>query len=134
MGKYYYSVMWLAIGIISSIDIYWSITNQHMLMEMEENPVGRYLIHREDGSIALFMSIKVAGTILALGILVSLYHWKKKYAWPTIITLTVAQFLLLSYLNDGYIVKNKTPKEHFKWQSTNINAKPVSTSSRKKSQ
>jgi hypothetical protein len=61
--------MWLAIGIISSIDIYWSIINQNVLGELEENPIGRYLIEISDGSVALFMSVKVAGTIIALGVL-----------------------------------------------------------------
>ena len=134
MGKYYYSIMWMAIGIISAIDIYWSIINQSVLGELEENPIGRYLINISDGDIALFMSVKVAGTIIALGVLVFLYHWKQKYAWPIIISLTVAQFFLLSYLNTDYIVKNETLKEHFKWQSTSTNVKPVSTSSKKKSQ
>ena len=95
MGKYYYAVMWMAIGIISSVDIYWAIANQDMMMELEENPIGRYLIGVDDGSIALFMSVKVAGTIIALGSLVFLYHWKQKYAWPIIITITLAQFFLL---------------------------------------
>ena len=98
MGKYYYAVMWLAIGIISSIDIYWAIVNQDMIMELEENPIGRYLIEKDDGSVALFMCIKVTGTVIALGSLVVLYHWKKKYAWPIIIALTIAQFWLLNYL------------------------------------
>jgi len=133
MGKYYYAVMWMAIGIISSIDVYWAIVNQDMMMEVEENPVGRYLMGMKGGGIALFMSVKVAGTIIALGALVFLYHWKQKYAWPTIITITIAQFFLLSYLNDGYIVKNKTREEHFKCQSTTTNVKPVSTPSQKSS-
>ena len=133
MGKYYYSAMWLAIGIISAVDIYWSITNQQMLMDLEENPIGRYLIQKENGSIALFMCIKVAGTITALGVLVFLYHWKRRYAWPIITALTIAQFFLLSYLSGGYVTKHETHKEHFKWQPTNTNVKPVGTSSQKKS-
>ena len=134
MGKYYYSIMWITIGIISAIDVYWSIVNQSVLWEMEQNPIGRYLIEKDGGSIALFMAIKVGGTIIALGVLVFLYHWKQKYAWPIIIILTLAQLSLLSYLNNGYVVKNKELKEHFIWQSTNTNVKPVGTSSKKKSQ
>jgi len=134
MGKYYYALMWVAIGIISSIDVYWAILNQDMMMEIEENPIGRYLIGMEGGGVALFMSIKVAGTIIALGALVFLYHWKQKYAWPIIIAITIAQFFLLSYLNHGKLVKNKIPEGHFKWQSTTTNARPVSTSSKKNSQ
>tara|TARA_R100000008_G_scaffold52825_1_gene32013 strand:+ start:99 stop:503 length:405 start_codon:yes stop_codon:yes gene_type:complete len=133
MGKYYYTMMWLTIGIISAIDVYWSIVNQSVLWEMEQNPIGRYLIEKDGGSIALFMAIKVGGTIIALGVLVFLYHWKQKYAWPTITILTLAQLSLLSYLNNGYVVKNKELKEHFKWQSTNINVKPVGIPSKKKS-
>ena len=41
MGKYYYTMMWLTIGIISAIDVYWSIVNQSVLWEMEQNPIGR---------------------------------------------------------------------------------------------
>ena len=158
MGKYYYTMMWLTIGIISAIDVYWSIVNQSVLWEMEQNPIGRYLIEKDGGSIALFMAILlyysseilisnsiilsekfnisrilIGGTIIALGVLVFLYHWKQKYAWPTIIILTLAQISLLSYLNNGYVVKNKELKEHFKWQSTNINVKPVGIPSKKKS-
>ena len=131
MGKYYYAAMWLIIGIISSIDIYWAITNQDMMMELEENPVGRYLIEKDDGSIALFMCVKVAGTVIALGSLVILYHWKKKYAWPIIIALTIAQFWLLHYLSGVDNSQAELEREKLKWQHTSINVQPVSTSSPK---
>jgi hypothetical protein len=134
MEKYYYGIMWLAIGIISSVDIYWSIVNQEILMEAEENPIGRYLIEREDGDIALFMAIKVAGTITALGILVILYHWNKRYAWPIIIALTVAQFWLLNYLNSVGGERTALEKERLKWHIMNTDARPVSIFSEKNSQ
>ena len=96
--KFYFAALWLAIGLISAIDLYWAVKNQHVMLENEENPVGRYLIRLDDGSVALFMGVKMAGTVLALGLLVFLYHYKKLYAWLSIISLTVAQFLLLRYL------------------------------------
>ena len=131
MGKYYYSIMWLTIGIISAIDVYWSVVNQNILWEEEKNPIGRYLIEADNGSIALFMAVKFAGTVMALGALVTLYHWKPKYAWPIIITLTIIQFCLLSYLscNQDIVIKTKADK----WQRMNTSVKPVNTSSRKKS-
>jgi len=134
MGKYYYGIMWLAIGIISSVDVYWSIVNQEILMEAEENPIGKYLIEHEDGDIALFMSVKVAGTIMALGILVVLYHWNKRYAWPIIIVLTVAQFWLLSYLNSAEGERTALEKERLKWHIMNTDVRPVSISLEKNSQ
>ena len=96
--KFYFAAMWLAIGIISSIDLYWAVKNQHIMLYNEQNPIGRYLIRQDDGDVALFMGVKMAGTILALGVLIVLYHHKRLYAWLSITSLTVAQFLLLYYL------------------------------------
>tara|TARA_B100000749_G_C18374239_1_gene443113 strand:+ start:430 stop:756 length:327 start_codon:yes stop_codon:yes gene_type:complete len=96
--KFYFAVMWLAIGIISSIDLYWAVKNQHIMLYNEQNPIGRYLIRQDNGDVALFMGIKMAGTILALGFLIFLYHHKRLYAWLSVIFLTIAQFLLLFYL------------------------------------
>lgn len=96
--KYYFAVLWLAIGLISAIDLYWAVKNQHIMLHNEENPIGRYLIGLDDGSVALFMGVKMAGTILALGFLIFLYHYRILYAWTSIIILTAAQFLLLYYL------------------------------------
>ena len=96
--KFYFAAMWLAIGLISAIDLYWAVKNQHIMIHNEENPIGRYLIGLDNGSVALFMGVKMAGTILALGFLIALYHYKRFYAWLSIIPLTAAQFLLLYYL------------------------------------
>ena len=96
--KFYFAIMWLAIGFISSIDLYWSVKNQHIMLCNEQNPVGRYLMRLDDGDVALFMGIKMAGTTLALGFLIFLYHYKRTYAWISIVSLTVGQFFLLYYL------------------------------------
>ena len=98
MCKYYFAVMWLAIGLISAIDLYWAVKNQQIMLHNEENPIGRYLIGLDNGSVALFMGIKMAGTILALGFLIVLYHYRRLYAWLSMVSLTIAQFLLLYYL------------------------------------
>ena len=98
--KIYFAVMWLAIGLISAIDLYWAIKNQDLMLEMEENPIGRWLLLKDDGDVALFMGIKMAGTTLALGFRKFLYHYQRLFAWISIITLTILQFYLLHYL--GY--------------------------------
>ena len=59
------------------------------------NPVGRWLIELDDGDVALFMGIKTAGTILALGFLVWLYHSKKSWAWPSIFGVAIMQLFVL---------------------------------------
>ena len=104
MSKYYYGIMWLAIGIISAIDIYWSIVYQDLLYAVELNPMGKLLISMDGGGVALFMSVKMFGTVAALGLLVVLYHWKKKYAWPAMTTIFALQFILLIYIGQNVAV------------------------------
>jgi hypothetical protein len=104
MGKYYYGIMWLAIGVISSIDLYWSIVYQSQLYEIELNPLGRFLIAMDNGQVSLFMAVKMLGTIAVLGALVVLYHWRRSTAWPVMTSIFVFQSLLLVYI--GQCVAN----------------------------
>ena len=104
MGKYYYGIMWLAIGVISSIDLYWSIVYQSQLYEIELNPLGRFLIAMDNGQVSLFMAVKMLGTIAVLGALVVLYHWRRSTAWPVMTSIFVFQSVLLVYI--GQCVAN----------------------------
>ena len=86
------------ISVVSSIDIYWSIHNQSELINVEKNPIGKYLINADNGSVGLFMASKSTGTILVCGILLLLYKYRKKWAWCAIITIAITQLLVLTYL------------------------------------
>ena len=90
-----YTELWLFIGLVSAFDIYMSIKAQEYLFLIEMNPVGRWLIQHDGGDIALFMGVKTAGTVLALGFLVWLYHLKKSWAWPSIVALSLVQLFVL---------------------------------------
>ena len=94
-----YGTLWLSIGIISAIDIYWSIFLQEVLIETELNPIGKFLIGVSGGDIALFMFCKVVGLVVVLGALAILYHYRNRLAWAIILGVSVFQFWLLWYLN-----------------------------------
>tara|TARA_R110000824_G_C15231618_1_gene678622 strand:- start:4552 stop:5091 length:540 start_codon:yes stop_codon:yes gene_type:complete len=94
-----YGLLWLSIGLVSAIDIYWSIVLQDVLIETELNPLGKILIESDGGSVALFMFCKVVGLVVALGLLVILYHYKKRIAWLSILGVFIFQAWLLWYLN-----------------------------------
>ena len=94
-----YGLLWLSIGLISAIDIYWSIVLQDVLVETELNPLGKILIEYNGGSVALFMFCKVVGLIVVLGLLIILYHYKKRIAWLSILGVFIFQVWLLWYLN-----------------------------------
>ena len=96
-----YGFLWLSIGLISAVDIYWCIVLQDVLIETELNPIGRFLINVTSGDIALFMCCKVIGLVAVLGLLVVLYNHKKRLAWLSIIGVSIFQFWLLWYLNAG---------------------------------
>ena len=119
-----YAVLWFLIGVISSIDIYWSIINQEILVEIERNPIGIFLI-RVHGDLALFMSLKVCGLVVVLGCLVVLYNKKRSWAWPVMVGVFLFQLWLLLYLNRGetkpkYYIESVQECRH-----TNINVMTV---------
>ena len=93
-----FAFLLLFIVSVSAIDVYWSIHNQDELMKVEKNPLGRYLMNMDDGSIGLFMASKLMGTVFVCCTLILLYLYRKKWAWTAIITLAIIQFLLLIYL------------------------------------
>ena len=93
-----YFTLWLLIGFISAIDIYWAIVLQDVILETEQNPLGRFLINISDGNIALFMCLKVVGLVVVLGILTLLYFYKKRTAWISILGVSIFQLWLLWYL------------------------------------
>jgi len=97
--KVTYSILWLFIGLVSAIDVYWSIVLQDVLIETEINPLGRFLLETSDGNVALFMLCKVMGLVAVLGILAVLYNYKRRIAWGCIVGVSIFQLWLLWYLN-----------------------------------
>jgi len=93
-----FAQLWVFIGVASAVDLYISIKTREYLYEMEMNPIGRFLIAADDGDVALFMGVKCAGTVIALGILILLYQFKRKWAWYSVWSLSVMQFGVLVML------------------------------------
>ena len=40
-----YGFLWFSIGLISAVDVYWSIVLQDILVKTELNPMGKFLIN-----------------------------------------------------------------------------------------
>ena len=94
--------MWLIIGLISAVDVYYAIKFQKTLESMEENPIGLYLIELSNGDISLFMGLKVSGTVLVLGFLQNYFYLsdcKKKIVKITF-GVTLFQLWLLYYMSN----------------------------------
>lgn len=59
-------LLWCFIGCVSAYDTYLTIHYAPCMRELELNPAGRWLLHLDGGSPALFMSLKWLGTLVAL--------------------------------------------------------------------
>ena len=90
--------LWLFVAIVAAIDFYASIKLQDTLLRDELNPVGRALIRLDDGSVALFMSVKLIGTSIVLGVLPLIYLIHKRVGFMVLIGVTAFQAWLLWFL------------------------------------
>ena len=88
----------IIIVVVASIDTYWLSKNSDFIIQVEQNPLGQYLIELDQGDVSLFIFCKFIGTYISIAILY--------FAWPhhpkktNLIAITVAglQLLLLFYL------------------------------------
>lgn len=86
------------IVLVAAVDIYWLIKNSEVILEYEKNPMGTWLINKDNGSVALFTSLKMIGTFIVITTLSMLY---KLHAIKTIIMagiLALFQLILLCVL------------------------------------
>ncbi len=62
------------------------------------NPLGRWLIALDGGSVALFIGLKVAGTFVSLGVLVAMYFLHRRIAKAVNYSLCFVQTVLFWFL------------------------------------
>ena len=86
------------IVLVATVDIYWLIKNSEVILEYEKNPLGTWLINKDNGSVARFTSLKMLGTFIVITALSVLY---KLHAIKTIVVagiLALVQLILLGVL------------------------------------
>jgi len=83
---------------ISAIDLYWLSKNRDFMIPMEQNPLGKWLLHADNGDVSLFILCKFLGTFIVIGSLYFLNFHKSKYAKTVATTIAIAQIILLCYL------------------------------------
>ena len=101
MKNLIYGILWVFVGLVAAIDVYWSIINQEQLYQIELNPLGRFILKVSSGDVAPFMGLKVAGTVIVLGALTMLYNYKRQWAWICMICMCIVQIFVLWMLFKG---------------------------------
>lgn len=77
------------------------ITNHEVIGQVEQNPVGVWLLDLQDGSIWLFVAVKLIATSLVVAIIVSIRRKHRKLGTVVACALAVFQIVLLIYLSIG---------------------------------
>lgn len=95
------AALWLFIGVVAAYDTYLSIKFQELLQAQELNPLGRWLISIDNGSVATFMGCKFIGTLLVLGTIQVLYTYKRHIGLTVASALAGIQGMLALYLAFG---------------------------------
>tara|TARA_R100000008_G_C3472745_1_gene109812 strand:+ start:142 stop:477 length:336 start_codon:yes stop_codon:yes gene_type:complete len=88
----------IIIVFVSAIDTYWLSKNSEFITQVEQNPIGQYLIYLDNGDVSLFIFCKFIGTYLSIATLY--FAWPLQHKKINIIAFSIAlaQLLLLFYL------------------------------------
>jgi hypothetical protein len=90
---------------VSMLDHYYTIKLQENILDYEQNPIGTYLIKLDSGSVALFMTVKMICLWILVIAIITLYNIKKLYAYISLISLCIAQLLLIIYFLYGHLLQ-----------------------------
>ena len=97
-------LVWLFVGFVEVYDVYWSIKLQDVLIDTEQNPIGRFLLSLDGGDVALFMALKVSAIIAILGSLpVLLWTHRAKLAWLLLSIIFISRLALFVFLETGHL-------------------------------
>ena len=87
------------ISAVSLHDAVLVIVHHEVITQLEQNPLGRWLLHWHGGDVWLFVSVKFAGTALVCAVLVKLYQHHAVVAVTVAAAVAGFQLLLLLYLH-----------------------------------
>ncbi len=86
------------IAAVSIYDVYMIIRNADVMISMEENPIGLWLLEIADGQVGVFVRVKLAGTLLVLSTLMFLWIRQVRMIFTITTCLASYQTMLMFYL------------------------------------
>ncbi|MFO0821385.1 MAG: hypothetical protein U1A77_25810 [Pirellulales bacterium] len=89
------------VALISVHDAALLVFNEELISEYEQNPIGSWLIHVSEGSVWLFVGVKLLGTSLVVATLASIYEHFERLGMVVLVPLAFLQAVLLCYLYFG---------------------------------
>jgi hypothetical protein len=93
-----FSLCCLFVAVVSVHDAALVVVNHEVISDVEQNPVGKWLIEAHGGEVWLFVFLKLAGTALVCAVLVTVYQYCRRLGMIAVVALSTFQMLLLCYL------------------------------------
>lgn len=95
---YWFPILCAVIVGVSLYDTHLIVKYSSTIGQMEENPIGCWLLDIADGGISIFVRAKLAGTLTVLSVLVYLWKTSSRKTLPVTASLAAYQTGLLAYL------------------------------------
>ena len=89
----------LIVMAISVHDAVLIVVNHQIISDMEQNPIGVWLLGLHNGSVWPFVFLKLVGTSLVGTVLITIYRRNKKIGLDCTVGLAAIQVALLCYLS-----------------------------------
>ncbi|WP_147870218.1 hypothetical protein [Stieleria maiorica] len=97
-GAVWLGMCCLLIAFVSVHDAALVVTNHEVIHEMEQNPIGVWLLDLQDGQVWLFVAVKLVCTALVCAVLITLYKHQRRIGMTVAASLVCFQLSLLCYL------------------------------------
>ncbi len=88
----------IVIAAVSLYDTYLILRFSDHINQLEENPVGRWLLQLGGGRVEVFVRAKLAGTLIVLSSLTGMRIYRSRLAVPVTASVATYQVVLLVYL------------------------------------
>ncbi len=94
----WFPLLCVLIGLVSLYDTFLIVKFSWSIRQLEENPLGRWLIDIANGDVGGFVRVKLAGTVIVLSVLTMLQKLKSRKAFPVTSSIAAYQTGLFTYL------------------------------------
>ena len=95
---YWFPILCTIIVGVSLYDTHLIIKHSDMIGNMEENPIGVWLLEIAGGGVSIFVRVKLAGTLTVLSVLIYMWKTSSQKTLPVTASLAACQTALLAYL------------------------------------
>ena len=97
----WFPFLMVVITAVSVYDTYLVIRFSDWIIDLEENPIGQWLLQQGDGSVGVFVRTKLAGTLIVLSTLTGMWLCCSRILFPVAASVAMYQTGLLVYLTVG---------------------------------